>query len=200
MSKFEVGHEVRDPSGHIGTVAAISGECVTVCFSGNLHVTYRAYQITAAHSLKVKRLFPDATLPKYQTAGAAAFDLPAYPGTSDGYYGQGDLLMNPGDRLSIGTGLAFDIPAGHVLYVTGRSGLAFRQSIFAAHAIGVIDSDYRGEVRILLENRGETTARIAHGDRIAQAMLIKCPQVELIEVDELSETERGTSGYGSTGK
>lgn len=142
--------------------------------------------------MDVKRLHDDATLPKYQTAGAACFDLHA-------------VLSEPVRAthqrpVIIPTGLAFEVPAGFVMLVYSRSGHGFFSDTRLANCVGVIDSDYRGEVRVKLASDARHNGlNINHGDRIAQAMLVPVAQWELVEVDELSTTARGYGGYGSTG-
>lgn len=140
--------------------------------------------------LKVKRLHEDAQLPTYGTDGAACFDLYAM------HCGKATNTM----PVIVRTGLAFDIPEGWVLKVYSRSGHGFKHSVRLANAVGVIDSDYVGEVMVKLtcdDPFGEFS--FAKGDRIAQAMLEPAPRVNLVEVDALSETARGAGGFGSTG-
>lgn len=146
--------------------------------------------------LKVKKLHPDAILPKYQTAGAACFDLHA-------------VMKEPwtiidGGVLDIPTGLAFEVPEGHVMLIYSRSGHGFKNNVRLSNCVGVIDSDYRGELRVKLTHdgtgaNGYTAFRVETGDRIAQAMIIPVQQVQLVEVDELGTTGRGVGGMGSTG-
>ena len=161
--------------------------------------------------LKVQKLHPGAILPKYQTLGAACFDLHALAGFS-----QPAVKLAPGDTLTLRTGLAFEIPQGHVMLVFSRSGHGFKNDVRLSNCVGVIDSDYRGELLVKLCNDqpkysptpfGSHSAEdaftamvIRPSDRIAQAMIVPIPRVELIEVDELSTTERGASGIGSTGR
>lgn len=147
--------------------------------------------------LRIKKLHPDAILPKYQTAGAACFDLHAC--LPD--YG---VCFTAGTSDTIRTGLAFEIPQGHVMLVFSRSGHGFKDNVRLANCVGVIDSDYRGEVKVKLtkDEQGHSDVSIFdvnHGDRIAQAMIIPVQQVQLVEVDELGSTDRGTGGFGSTG-
>ena len=139
--------------------------------------------------LKVKRLDPRAVIPKYQSDGAACFDLVAIDRTD----------VAPGIAL-YHTGLSFDIPQGYVLEVYSRSGHGFNQNTRLANCVGIVDSDYRGEVMVKLV-RDDGYAEMPYVEnRVAQAMLRRVDQVEFIEVDELSETKRGTNGMGSTGK
>lgn len=140
--------------------------------------------------LTVKKLNTNATLPRYATPGAACFDLHALEGG----------LIVPGCAQVFGTGLAFEIPFGHVMQIFVRSGLAFNEGVRLVNSTGIIDPDYRGEVRIGLHNAGQYQVVISRGDRIAQAMIVAAPRVEIVEVSALSETERGEGGFGSTGK
>lgn len=145
--------------------------------------------------LKVKRVHPDAVIPKYATDGSACFDLVAV-GCGD----QHPLYYHEGHTFR--TGLAFEVPAGHVMLIFSRSGHGFNHGTRLANCVGVIDSDYRGElqVRLFADSPKRDVLRVNPGDRIAQAMLVPIPQVELLEVEELTPTERGEGGFGSTGK
>lgn len=141
--------------------------------------------------LKIKKLRPDAVIPEYATKGAAALDLR--------YCGDGEMTVPAGEVRSVPTGLAIAAPEGTAAIVCARSGLAFKKSISLANGIGVVDSDYRGEVCVGLINHGTEDFVIAPGDRIAQLMLIPVYAAQLIETDELDKTERGEGGFGSTG-
>lgn len=138
--------------------------------------------------LKYKKVNKDAKEPIYATPGAACFDLHSTN------YG---LVPRNGSYI-FNTGLAFDIPSGHVMLVFSRSGDGFKQGVRLANCTGVIDSDYRGEVKVKLR-ADEELKIVTKGDRIAQAMLIPIPLVLFQEVEELSETIRGDEGFGSTG-
>ncbi|HET6828361.1 MAG TPA: dUTP diphosphatase [Ramlibacter sp.] len=146
----------------------------------------------------VQRLDPAAILPKYATAGAACFDLHAL---LDWHADDPDkpLILSPGSSVAVRTGLAFQIPAGHVMHVFSRSGHGFRAGVRLVNAVGVIDSDYRGEVQVGLHNDSRKRFQVKHGERIAQAMVLPIPAVELFELGALDETARGTGGFGSTG-
>ena len=144
--------------------------------------------------LKIKKLHPDAIAPKYATHGAACFDLHAIlcmQGTS----------VFPQSPATFRTGLAFEIPDGHVMMIFSRSGHGFKEDTRLANCVGVIDSDYRGEVMVKLTCDRITSygMTVNPGDRIAQAMVIPVDRVEFEEVTELSDTARGTGGFGSTG-
>lgn len=141
--------------------------------------------------IKVKKLHKSATIPKYATKGSACFDLCAIC--------EGDV--NSGMSRIFRTGLSFEIPEGHVMLIYGRSGHGFTNNVRLSNCVGVIDSDYRGEVMIKMRNDSDdgSALTVNTGDRIAQAMAIPVQTIELIEVVELSETDRGVGGFGSTG-
>jgi dUTP pyrophosphatase len=145
--------------------------------------------------VNVQKVRSDAILPRYSTAGAACFDLHAYIDLA----GNRTVNLMPGERFMVGTGLKFEVPAGHVMLIYSRSGLGAKHGIRLANSVGVIDSDYRGEVRLPMINDGDALFVINSGDRLAQAMIVPFPAVELQQVEELSETERGEGGFGSTG-
>lgn len=130
-------------------------------------------------------------VPKRETTGAAGYDLRAVQGVD----------IAPGKIAEIKTGFAVDIPSDCVGIIFPRSGLAFKYSVLLAN-VGIIDSDFRGEIKVLLQNVGKDTYYAVKGDRIAQLVILKMPELvsEISEVEELSETERGASGFGSTGK
>lgn len=145
--------------------------------------------------LKIKKLRPGAVIPKYATVGAACFDLCAVINEIK------PVPVYHGLPVTFATGLSFEIPEGWVMLIFSRSGHGFKSGVRLSNCTGVIDSDYRGEVGVkLTKDQDEAGAfEVHHGDRIAQAMLVQIPQVELIEVDELTETARGDGGFGSTG-
>ena len=140
--------------------------------------------------VKIKKLHPDAVIPKYATEGSACFDL----------HSMESGRVYPGGYEYFGTCLSFEIPEDHVMLVYSRSGHGFKNSVRLSNATGVIDSDYRGEVKVKLHNdHGANVFSVEAGDRIAQAMIIPVQQVQFEEVNELSETARGSGGLGSTG-
>lgn len=130
-------------------------------------------------------------LPEYRTAGAAGLDLCAAVPEP--------VRLAPGERRLIPTGLKLEIPEGFEGQVRPRSGLALRHGIGMVNAPGTIDSDYRGEVSVLLVNLGQEPFVVEPGARIAQLVICPVARAELVEVASLSETERGAGGYGSTG-
>lgn len=134
-------------------------------------------------------------LPSYETTGAAGADVRANLGAGE------KLLIKPGQRVLIPTGLVVEIPAGYEIQVRPRSGLSFKTGLMVVNSPGTIDSDYRGEVKIIMGNLGLTDEVINHGDRVAQLVLAPVIQASFIETnDSLSETARGTGGFGSTGR
>lgn len=147
--------------------------------------------------LKFKKLHPDAILPTYATDGAACFDL--YARADVDTYDGAALPIEFFEDCKFRTGLAVEVPPGYVLKVYSRSGHGFKYSTTLANSVGIIDSDYRGEIVIALFNHGVEPFVVRKGDRIAQAMLSPAPQVEIVEATELSETVRSAGGFGSTG-
>ena len=152
--------------------------------------------------LKIKRLHQQAIMPVYSTDGAACFDLHAC--TVDGYTLTGSLVTE-GSPVLVGTGLAFEVPDGHALMIYSRSGHGFNHNTRLANCVGVIDCGYTGEVMVKLTmddlfTEHEPDQWIAPGDRIAQAMLVQVPRVEFEVVEQLTLTERGAGGFGSSGK
>lgn len=132
-------------------------------------------------------------LPAYETAGAAGMDLRA------GVPADRPLMLNPGKRALVPTGFIFEVPAGYEAQIRPRSGLAFKHGITCHNTPGTIDSDYRGEVKVLLVNLGDEEFIIERGMRIAQMVIAPVTQVTVREADGTSETARGAGGFGSTG-
>lgn len=150
--------------------------------------------------IKIKKLQPAVKLPVYGSDGAACFDLHA--ATIDGFSSPGPVEVTFSEPVVIGTGLAFEIPEGHVMLVFSRSGHGFNHATRLSNCVGVIDSDYRSEVKVSLTRDGarENILKVDIGDRIAQAMVLPVERVGFDVVEELSETARGAGGFGSTGK
>ncbi len=142
--------------------------------------------------IRVKKVHSGAKLPAYMTELAAGMDICACLDDM--------LVLASGERALIPTGLAFAIPAGYEIQVRPRSGLAIKHGIALVNSPGTIDADYRGEVSIILINHGTDDFTVNPGDRIAQLVVAPTYQAELIEVDELDDTVRGTGGFGHTGK
>lgn len=128
-------------------------------------------------------------LPAYATAGAAGMDVVSAE----------DVTLAPGARHAVATGLSLAIPAGFEIQVRPRSGLALKHGISVPNAPGTIDSDYRGELKVILINHGEEPFAIRRGDRVAQLVLAPVTRASWLAVDELEATERGEGGFGSTG-
>lgn len=139
--------------------------------------------------VNIQKLNDKAIVPKFATEGAAGVDLVTTEGGT----------LAPGERKLFGTGLAFEIPVGLELQIRPRSGLAFKHGITVLNTPGTIDSDYRGEVKVLLINHGEQGFTIFEGDRIAQGVIAEYKKVAFEEADELSDTARGAGGFGHTG-
>lgn len=139
----------------------------------------------------VKRLphFEGLELPAYATEGAAGMDVLAAE----------DVVLAPGARHAVATGLAFAIPPGFEIQVRPRSGLALKHGITVPNTPGTIDSDYRGELKVILINHGADTFEIRRGDRVAQLILAPVTRATWLKVDELDHTHRGEGGFGSTG-
>lgn len=135
-------------------------------------------------------LGPDADMPMYQTEHSAGMDLRSVV----------DISLNPGERKLVPTGLRMAIPEGYEGQVRPRSGLALKFGIGMVNAPGTIDSDYRGEIGVLLINLGQEAVTFQKGERIAQLVICPIARAQLLPVDELEQTVRGAGGFGSTGK
>lgn len=140
--------------------------------------------------VKIKKLRDNAIIPTYATPGSACFDIYSCD--------EGVVLSNKPDIFS--TGLAFEIPEDHVMLVFSRSGHGFKNGVRLANCTGIIDSDYRGELMVKLAANNHGSLSVEAGERIAQAMIIPYEQVSFELTDELSSTERGGGGFGSSGK
>ena len=130
-------------------------------------------------------------LPHYQTSQSAGMDIHAFL--------ENPVTIAPGNRTLIPTGLFIELPEGYEAQIRPRSGLAFKHGITVLNSPGTIDADYRGEIKVLLINHGNQAFEIQSGERIAQMIIAKHETANWIQTDELSETERGSGGYGSTG-
>ena len=139
--------------------------------------------------IRVKRLNPDARIPKAAKVGDVAFDL----------YSVIDYDIKPGERYAVPTGIAVEIPIGYEGEVRPRSGLALKEGLTVLNTPGTIDSGYRGEVKTIMINHSDKPFQITKGMRISQLAIRPVPEVTFIEVDELSDTDRGEGGFGSTG-
>ena len=143
-------------------------------------------------NIKVKKLKPDATVPTMGSKCAAGADLYSAE--------DADVVIEPSETKFIGTGLAMEIPEGYVGLVYARSGLACKRGLAPANKVGVVDSDYRGEIKVALHNHGKEAQTVEKGERIAQMVIAPYLSVNYEEADALSETERGEGGFGSTGR
>ncbi len=144
----------------------------------------------ARMNVSFQRLHPHAVIPTRAHPGDAAFDL----STVD------HVTLAPGDRAAVPTGLALALPEGWAALVLPRSGHALRHGIGVVNGPGLIDAGYRGEIRVLLVNHGQEEVAFEPGDRIAQLLVMPVPLVDVVEVDSLPDSTRGTGGFGSTGR
>lgn len=143
--------------------------------------------------VKIKKLSHfKGDLPKYQSAHASGFDVRAQLDAA--------IVIKPRERAMVPTGLSFEIPAGYEIQTRPRSGLAWKHGLTIVNTPGTIDADYRGEVKILLLNNGEEPFEIRDQERIAQCVLAPVIQALWVEAEDLTDTERGAGGFGSTGK
>ncbi|HGD9033428.1 TPA: dUTP diphosphatase [Escherichia coli] len=140
----------------------------------------------------VKRVHPNAKLPVYATAGAAAADVCTISDST--------VVINPGCSVAFDTGLQFEVPVGYELKVHSRSGHGFKSGIRLANCTGILDSDYRGNLIVKLHNDSDTAFVVQPGERICQVQVSKATQHHFVEVDRLNETGRGEGGFGSTGR
>jgi dUTP pyrophosphatase len=152
-----------------------------------------SYDLLVTIEVRIQRLphGEDLPLPAYETEGAAGADLRA--AVVD------DLRIEPGERHAVATGLVIEIPGGFEGQVRPRSGLAIRHGLTVVNAPGTIDSDYRGELKVLLVNLGDEPVTISRGDRIAQLVIAPVIRASFVESLELSSSPRGAGGFGSTG-
>ena len=140
----------------------------------------------------IRKLDTKIPLPKYETDGSSGMDLSAYL--------KNDLVIAPNEKKMIPTGLIAAVPKGYEIQIRPRSGLAAKNSITVLNTPGTIDSDYRGEIKVILFNHGKENFKIENNMRIAQMVVCPVTTAEVCEVDKLDETERGKGGFGSTGK
>lgn len=147
---------------------------------------------TANATIKVKVLDNSITLPKYETASSVGMDIRAF-------IPEGKIEIEPQERKLIPTGLCLEIPKGYEVQIRPRSGLALKNGITVLNSPGTIDADYRGELRVILINHSAERFSITNEMRIAQMVVAQFSRVDLFEVEDLSETDRGEGGFGSTG-
>ena len=161
-------------------------------------VKYDAHYNTLFNSVGNKenmkvRIKTRVYIPEYKSDGAAGMDIRAL-------LPRGSCIIFPGQIELIPTGISLELPKGYEAQVRARSGLSTKHGIGIASGVGTIDSDYRGEIGVPLINWGTEPFTVNDGDRIAQLVVARCEKVEFVVVDELTETERGTGGFGSTGR
>ena len=142
--------------------------------------------------IEIKLVTKSGNIPAYETEGSAGMDLKAVLNES--------VILAPGERRLIPTGLFIELPQGYEAQVRARSGLAIKHGITLINCVGTIDSDYRGEIQVPLVNLGQEDFEIKNGERIAQMVIAKYEQISWKITDELSETERGAGGFGHTGR
>jgi dUTP pyrophosphatase len=146
-------------------------------------------------SVKIKRLnpeFDDIPLPSYSTEGSSGMDIRAAVAE--------DMFINPGEVVLVPTNLSVEIPGGYEIQIRPRSGLAIKNGIGLLNSPGTIDSDYRGEIKVIMMNFSKEKFKISRGDRIAQLILAKFYTANFIESDDLQDSRRGEGGFGHTGK
>lgn len=142
--------------------------------------------------VRIKKLYAGARIPVYGSEGAAGADLFAHT--------EADVDVLPGQTEMVGTGISLEIPEGHAGLVFARSGLASKSGLAPANKVGVIDSDYRGEIKVALHNHSGAVRTVKNGDRIAQLVIVPFVRADFAESDSLSDTGRGGGGFGSTGR
>lgn len=142
-------------------------------------------------TVKFVKLDNNAVIPTYGTDFAAGADLYALP--------NGNVTLNPNETVLIHTGIAMQIPDGYAGFVFARSGIATKRGLAPANKVGVIDSDYRGEIMVALHNHSNKVQEIAGGERVAQLVIMPYLKADFTECDSLDETERAAGGFGSTG-
>ncbi len=140
--------------------------------------------------LKIKKLNDKAVMPSYGSANAAGADL---------YSSEDEIIIKAGETKLVHTGLSMEIPEGYVGLIYARSGIASKRGLAPSNKVGVIDSDYRGEIMVSLFNHSGETQTVAAGERVAQIVITPYLTVNFVEADDLSNTERGEGGFGSTG-
>lgn len=143
--------------------------------------------------INIKKLYNDAMLPTRGSGSAAGYDLYAYLERFD------ECIIEPHNTYKIGTGISMEIPDGYFGAIFARSGIATKRGLRPSNCVGVIDSDYRGEIIVALHNDTDSPQKIRSNERIAQIVIMPYLNISLKEVDELSNTERGKCGFGSTG-
>lgn len=149
--------------------------------------------------VRVKKIHEDAQLPNMATIGSAGADLRACLYDEETGEKVVKLTLSPNSKVKIGTGLAFQLPKNHVMLLFPRSSMGIKKGLVLQNTVGVLDSDYTGECFLFVENASDEKVTIEDGERLVQAVVLKYPITQYVEVDELDETERGAGGFGSTG-
>ncbi len=142
--------------------------------------------------MKIRIVSESGMLPAYETEGSAGMDVRAYI--------DGDIIIAPGERALIPTGLRIEVPVGYEAQIRARSGLAVKHGIGLVNGVGTIDSDYRGEVKVPLINWGKESFTVCNGDRIAQMVIAAYERIQWLPEENLTQTARGEGGFGHTGK
>ena len=141
--------------------------------------------------IQIKKVSTSVSIPKYETSGSSGMDVAAYI--------EKNITISPGEKALVPTGFSVSIPLGYEIQIRPRSGLAAKKNITVLNTPGTIDADYRGEIKVILINLGKEKFIIKNGERIAQMIVCPVVQADLKEVKELSDTARGSGGFGSTG-
>ena len=141
--------------------------------------------------IQIKKLSDSVSIPKYETTGSSGMDIAAHI--------PNNIIIDPGEKALVSTGLSIAIPKGYEVQIRPRSGLAAKKNITVLNTPGTIDADYRGEIKVILINLGKEKFVVENRDRIAQMVFCPVVQASLDEVKELSDTARGSDGFGSTG-
>ena len=141
--------------------------------------------------IQIKKLSNSVIIPKYETSGSSGMDIAAHV--------ENNIIINPGEKALVSTGFSIAIPRGYEVQIRPRSGLAAKKNITVLNTPGTIDADYRGEIKVILINLGGEKFIIEKGERIAQMVVCPVVQANLEEVKDLSNTQRGSDGFGSTG-
>ena len=142
-------------------------------------------------NIRIKLLKPNAKLPARKTAGSVGYDIAACLG--------GDVVIPPGETRLVGSGFAMALDPGYAAFIYARSGLGIKYGVIPANCVGVVDSDYRGEVIVGLKNTSDVPFTVSDGDRVAQMVIASCEAPEIVVCGDLDETQRGGGGFGSTG-
>ena len=141
--------------------------------------------------IQIKKLSNSVSIPKYETSGSSGMDIAAHI--------ENNIIINPGEKALVSTGFSVAVPKGYEIQIRPRSGLAAKKNITVLNTPGTIDADYRGEIKVILINLGKEKFIIENKERIAQMVVCPVVQADLEEVKELSDTVRGSGGFGSTG-